>query len=1218
MPGIAPDQAQIEVIFKGEDRPCEVRLTLQDQQRATGTLDAAGLAALQPALNQGWHTGLHEELGRQLFQQLLPDNVAALYNTALRASGRRGLRVALEIDEALPALHRVPWERMLQPAAERWLPLSAAPNVFFSRSLRTGQPWPLPAPSGPLRVLVVISSPFPAGNPYYVDVDREKAAVLDVLERFPGQIQAEVIGGAVSLQQIVNAFNRAPGYDILHYVGHGVWDEAAQTGALILTGEQLDGSQGETAVSAETLVEKLLNAAHLPRLIFLGACESGQQSTNDAFAGVGPQMVKAGCPAVVCMQEKVENAVARQFAQDFYANLLDSGSVDLAVNRARVSLLENQYFQWAVPVLYMHLRDGILFNPQQRFRPEKPLPYKSLSPYGRDDCDLFKGRNAAVTQVATRIRQGQITLVHGESGAGLTSLLEAGVCKQLSDGSEHERCRVLRVADYNDLAGEVRLQLVDDGRPLTLPLRGDAPAAEVLQAAAVGPFSSLVLMLDQFEEALALPAAQQKQLYAALDAALAAAGERLKVVLAVHSDALNGQALLQQWLGDRAGRWIEILPLEPENAVEAIYQPLVDLRSPVQINRKYVREQMVPDLTALYEGKASGEQPWVDPGQLQITCSWLYEKASDTRADTVELYESSGGADGILARYMKEELQQLFPGAEAGLARQIFIALAAPHMDHWVTPEQIHLTAAGENNGQETAIPTTQVAAVLNRLARAELLSRRFQDGRYAYAFPNHTIAEQAVLLGGESVRHAYRAGDELERAWRLWLASREENRSSAASDEVLPTRQQLRLLVKNHAYLDAPPVKYLMLLRAAVLRRESPYLWVQKLRAREQDLALIQALDADAAPGEKPLVSGVARNLSGSLLGSLEQVVPARPADAYGFGDVAWAAVSSPDRTSRLTSTLALAALPGGITEALSRLKPALELRWSGLRRSLRGAEMLGNLAESVPADTATGDGSAVNKEIGRQPPASRAAVHLWRSVRRFINDRRWILWMTLGSGIGAGLGLGFERMLVGLLSNAASANLGTIFFALNSYWGFLLLASASFSIALAGPLFLRERQHVSLAQRILLGTLGFGLANLLVAFLNGNRIMNQPFPALFGLIAGAAISLPLAVQHRTNRRAWIAGLLGALVFAAVQAVFLAFPDLGAGISTALSAGFFDSYFNHWSWITASPDWSSILSLADALLSGAALIFGALAGRSAAEKWYLRWEDFMNRYSDL
>jgi len=1217
MPGIAPDQAHLEVIYKGENRPCEVRLTLQDQQRASGTLNAASLATLQPALNQGWHTGLHEELGRQIFQQLLPDDVSALYQAALRASGRRGLRVTLEIDEALPALHRVPWERMLQPAGERWLPLSAAPNVFFSRSLRTGQPWPLPAPAGPLRVLVAISSPFPPGSPYYVDADKEKAGVLEVLDRFPEQIQAEVIGGAISLQQIVNAFNRGTGYDILHYVGHGVWDETAQTGALILSGEQLDGSQGEIAVEAETIVEKLLSAARLPRLIILGACESGQQSTNDAFAGVGPRMVKAGCPAVVCMQEKVENQVARQFAQDFYATLLDSGCVDLAVNRARVSLLENQYFQWAVPVLYMHLRDGILFNPQQRFRPEKPLPYKSLSPYGRDDCDLFKGRTDTITQVATRIRQNQITLVHGESGAGLTSLLEAGVCKQLTAGGEQERCRVLRVADYNDLAGEIRLQLVEDGRPISLPLRGDAPLAEVLQATAVGPFSSLVLVLDQFEEALALPAAQQKEIYAALDAAMAAAGNRLKVVLAVHSDALNGQALLQQWLGDRAGRWIEILPLEPENAVEAIYQPLVDLRSPVQINRKYVREQMVPDLAALYEGKASGEQPWVDPGQLQITCSWLYEKADETRADTVEIYEGNGGADGILARYMKEELQQLFPGAEADLARKIFIALAAPHMDHWSTPEQIRLAADGPN-GHEGGATTTQVVGVLNRLARAELLTRRFEGGGYVYAFPNHTIAEQAVLLGGESVRQAYRAGDELERAWRLWLASREENRGSTASDAVLPTPQQLRLLARNSAHLDAPPVKFLMLLRAAVLRRESPIAWVQKLRGKEEDLALIQALDADAAVGEKPLISGVARNLSGSLLGTTDPAAPKRPADAYGYGDVAWAAVSSPDITSRLTAALALAALPGGISAALARLKPALEARWSGLPRALRGAELLGNLAESIPQDGGSGERETLNKEIRRQPPTGRAAVQLWRSTRRFINDRRWILWSTLGGGISAGLGLGIERLLVGLLSNASSANLGTIFFALNSYWGFLLMAFTSFSMALAGPLFLRDRERTSLGHRLLLGTLGFGLANLLVAFLNGNRITSQPFPALFGFLAGAAVSLPLAAQQTARRPAWIAGLVGTGIFAAVQGVFLAFPDLGAGISTALSAGFFDSYFNHWEWITATSDWNSLLSLVDALLSGVALIFGALAGQRIAEKWHLRWEDFLNRYSDL
>ncbi len=1221
MSGIAPDSALIEVIFKGENRPCEVRLTLQDQQRATGSLDTTAAGALSLRINQGWHTGLHEQLGRELFQLLLPEPLATLYASALRASGRRGLRLALEIDPELPALHHVPWERMLHPVGAGWLPLAAAPNVFFSRRLRPGQPWPLPAPAGALKALVVVSSPFPQGSPFYVDSAKEQAAILEVLAQFPDQVQAEVLSGEIRLQQIVDRLNSAGGYDILYYAGHGTWNDATQTGALILTGPQPDGSSGPVEVSAAEVVDKLGSVGSLPRLVFLGACESGQQSTFDAFAGVGPALVIGGCPAVVCMQEKVENAVARPFAVEFTSNLLLSGCVDLAMNRARVTLLENQYFQWAVPVLYMHLLDGLLFNPVQRFRPAQPQPYKKLAPYGRDDGNLFKGRTVDVTEVATRIRAGQITLVHGESGVGLTSLLDAGVCKVLTEGNEQVRCRVVRVEDYGDLAGEIRTNLVEDGRPVFLPLAGDAALADVLQAVANGPFAALVLMLDQFENALALPPARQQEIFDGLDAGLAAAGQRLKLVIALNSDFLSGQAQLQSWLGSRAGNWVEVLPLQPDNAVEAIYQPLRDIGSAVQINRKYVKEQIVPDLTGLYAGKASKQKSWVDPGQLQIVSSWLYEKAENTNEDTIELYEDTGGADGILARYMSEEMEQLFPGESADIARKIFVALAAPQMDHWVRPEQVTIRAAAQDGQPGAPVPAGVVTTVLNQLVRAELLTRRFQDGGYAYAFSNHTVAEQAVLLGGESVRLAYQVGDELERAWRLWLAEREESQADPARlDAALPGVQQLRRLAEFGAHIDAPPVKLLLLLRAAVLHREPVDTWLEKLRKKENELHLVQALESSGPQEPEPAISGVARSLSHTLLGMGAASMPKRPDNAYGYGEVAWAAVNSGDPISRQTAALALAVLPGGAGEALARLHLALD---AGAKRPRLAGQVYGSLAEHLPE----ADRGAVEREIRHLPLSGRLAAYLWRGTWRAINDRGWIAWSTLGGALGAGLGLGLERLLVGILATPPGQTirlLGSTFFFIHSYTGFLLMLLCCLGLALAGPIFLRNRSHTTLAQRLLLGTLGFGFANLAVSFITGGNILAVPFPILAGFLAGILLSAPLALQDaqadaHLSGRVLAAGAVAALLFAGLHAVFLAFPNLGVGITSALSAGAMNSLFQHWGWLQRAypSDWADLISLADALLSGSALAFGGLAGRRLAAIGYARWQVIVNRGSD-
>jgi hypothetical protein len=271
------------------------------------------------------------------------------------------------------------------------------------------------------------------------------------------------------------------------------------------------------------------SSARLPQLIFLAACESGQQSTNNAFAGMGPALVRAGCPAVICMQEKVENEVARRFGQVFFQSVLEYGCIDLATNRARAALLENQWAQWAIPVLYMHLVDGILFDPRRRFRSSEHQPYKFLAPYQREDSDLFKGRAARVAEIHQHLCDYDITVVYGDAGVGVTSVVEAGVRPAM----ESEGWFVASITEYSDVAAEFRVQLQVDGHPVTLRVSGDAPLPELLRAAGSGPVSNLVLVMDQFERVFALPDANQQAILQSLQDSLGAVGSGLKLLIAL-------------------------------------------------------------------------------------------------------------------------------------------------------------------------------------------------------------------------------------------------------------------------------------------------------------------------------------------------------------------------------------------------------------------------------------------------------------------------------------------------------------------------------------------------------------------------------------------------------------------------------------------------------------------------------------------------------------
>jgi hypothetical protein len=81
-----------------------------------------------------------------------------------------------------------------------------------------------------------------------------------------------------------------------------------------------------------------------------------------AFSGLGPKLVQIGVPAVIAMQENVTVLTARQFVGTFYQRLLAHGTVDLAMNEARGTLITSGRFDAAVPVLFMRLPDGRLWD----------------------------------------------------------------------------------------------------------------------------------------------------------------------------------------------------------------------------------------------------------------------------------------------------------------------------------------------------------------------------------------------------------------------------------------------------------------------------------------------------------------------------------------------------------------------------------------------------------------------------------------------------------------------------------------------------------------------------------------------------------------------------------------------------------------------------------------------------------------------------------------
>ncbi len=133
-------------------------------------------------------------------------------------------------------------------------------------------------------------------------------------------------------------------------------------------GDEKASNLGVDLVSDETIVSSLTGRLPMPQLIFLAACESAKRPETgvNAFVGLGPRLVEAGVPAVVAMQDEVPMTLIPTLTARFYQDLFQHGQVDRALNVARASLFKPDSFDWAIPVLFMHLKDGLLFGEGER------------------------------------------------------------------------------------------------------------------------------------------------------------------------------------------------------------------------------------------------------------------------------------------------------------------------------------------------------------------------------------------------------------------------------------------------------------------------------------------------------------------------------------------------------------------------------------------------------------------------------------------------------------------------------------------------------------------------------------------------------------------------------------------------------------------------------------------------------------------------------------
>jgi WD40 repeat protein/tetratricopeptide (TPR) repeat protein len=300
------------------------------------------------------------EYGGKLFKAVFDEEIYACYRSSLTAAEKEGKGLRIRLHETSPDLCDLPWEYLYNPSIGRFLALSTETPVV--RYLDLPHPPQVLSVTPPLKMLVMISRPHNLGA---LDGETEWARLQKALEPLVQQ-------GLLTVERIVPAtlsalqrVQRRGDYHIIHFIGHGDYDERAEDGVLILE----DDSGNPRPWTGKDL-GAVLEWRNL-RLMVLNACEGARTSRNDPFAGVARSLVQQGLTAVIAMQFEITDQAAITFAHEFYLALADGYPVDAALVEARRAIFaQGNDIEWGTPVYFTRAPDGRIFD----ILPSQALP----------------------------------------------------------------------------------------------------------------------------------------------------------------------------------------------------------------------------------------------------------------------------------------------------------------------------------------------------------------------------------------------------------------------------------------------------------------------------------------------------------------------------------------------------------------------------------------------------------------------------------------------------------------------------------------------------------------------------------------------------------------------------------------------------------------------------------------------------------------------------
>jgi len=398
-------------------------------------------------------------------------------------------------------------------------------------------------------------------------------------------------------------------------------------------------------------------------------------------------------------------------------------------------------------------------------QPLPPAPYRFLERFTARDAEIFFGRNREIRDLYDRVTakdSASIVLLYGQSGAGKSSFLDAGLLPRLA--SSHATLYVRR--DRSKGLLRTLIDAMAQAFPATLVSDSWAVAWLKIEANTARP---LVVILDQVEEAFTLPSADANEVANLVEAVR---------TLVAHVPRLQGRLILgfrKEWLGeiqkplDQHGLDYSKVFLEALDA-EAVTEVATGLTHTRRLRDRYglsvedgLAASIASDLTA------DRESPVAPTLQVLLSRMWgeATKASSGSPAFTADLYARITREGVLLTDFLDHQLVALAEAARAAggpVADVVESGLALDVLRYHVS----RLGTAEERSAQQLIDEyhrDDDVAWLVGELKRLYLLTEPSGDGASigATRLAHDTLAPAVRTRCDESLLPGQRARRLLE-----------------------------------------------------------------------------------------------------------------------------------------------------------------------------------------------------------------------------------------------------------------------------------------------------------------------------------------------------------------------------------------------------------------------------------------------------------------------